>query len=114
MSRPYTIQPITDPGTTAGIHYRIADPTDNRIATCYDRGNAKTIVDALNKSHADARRDLIAAAIFAASVIRTGGMYDMSEQIAYQKLEEALTAAGVKVDTEATREYDAHHTQGSV
>ncbi|HTD05878.1 hypothetical protein [Undibacterium sp.] len=48
--------------------------------------------------------ELINAALVAASVLKCGGLHDMSEQIAYERLEEALAAVGVAVDTPATRE----------
>ncbi|MFZ6747452.1 hypothetical protein [Undibacterium sp. Ren11W] len=48
--------------------------------------------------------ELIDAAIFAASVIKSNGMVELSEQMAYQYLEEALTAAGHVIDTPAIKE----------
>lgn len=62
----------------------------------------------------DTGRALRDAAFFAASVIKSQGMFDLSERIAYQRLEEALADLGIKVDTPATRECDAARTSDGI
>jgi|GEM_PF-2862401 len=49
---------------------------------------------------------LIDAAAFAASVIRTNGMFELSEKMAYERLVAALAIAGVTVDSPAIRELE--------
>jgi hypothetical protein len=38
---PYTVEAVDD-------HWRISDPEDNHLATCYDRRNAELVCRALN------------------------------------------------------------------
>lgn len=45
---PYTVEKIS-PDSDGRTHWRIADGADNRIATCYDEGNARFIALQLNK-----------------------------------------------------------------
>lgn len=48
--RLYSAQFMPAHQTKEGVsHWRVADPEDNRIATCYDGANARDIVDALNR-----------------------------------------------------------------
>ena len=47
MRGPYSYEPITD---DRGTHFRVRDGADNRIATCWDEGNAKFIVRVLNRA----------------------------------------------------------------
>lgn len=52
-SGPFNYESIGDEsvktGPTPGVHYRIHDAKDNRIATCYDQDNARFIVGQLNQ-----------------------------------------------------------------
>jgi hypothetical protein len=43
---PYGFERIKD--LEGRYHFRVRDRDDNRIATCYERGNAVTVTDALN------------------------------------------------------------------
>lgn len=45
---PFTYETIPDKTTRRGVHYRVKDESDNRLATCFDEGNARLIVAALN------------------------------------------------------------------
>ncbi|MGB6053776.1 MAG: hypothetical protein WBG17_00905 [Burkholderiaceae bacterium] len=49
MSAPYTIQTINDPSAPAGVHFRVTDSGDNRVATCYAEQNAQMVTAALNQ-----------------------------------------------------------------
>lgn len=46
----YSYEVIKGTSIHEAEHYRISDPEDNRIGTCYLPENAKRIVDALNAS----------------------------------------------------------------
>ena len=45
---PYSYEWIEDKSVSSGYHWRVSDPQDNRIATCYQEQNAKLLVDRLN------------------------------------------------------------------
>jgi hypothetical protein len=44
----YSFEEIEDRTTPSGVHWRIRDERDNRVATCYDHQNAVLVVMALN------------------------------------------------------------------
>jgi len=73
----------------------------------------QSVIDGLDDGPSHAERALREAGVFAASVIKEHGMFDLSERIAYQRLEEALAGLGIKVDTPATRQYDQVHAAGA-
>jgi len=50
MKRPFSYERITDKTIAQGFHLRLRDADDNRLATCYDEGNASALVDRLNAS----------------------------------------------------------------
>lgn len=50
MKRPFSYERITDKTVDQGFHLRLRDADDNRLATCYDEGNARALVDQLNAS----------------------------------------------------------------
>lgn len=64
----------------------------------------QSVIDGLDKGQPNTEQALCEAAVFAASVIKSQGMFDLSERIAYQRLEDALADIGIKVDTPSTRE----------
>ena len=45
---PYSFEEIKDAKAPDGVHYRIRDAADNRMATCYERSNAERIVRLMN------------------------------------------------------------------
>lgn len=47
-SNGYSYEEIPDATASSGVHYRVHDAADNRVATCYLRENAERIVEALN------------------------------------------------------------------
>jgi hypothetical protein len=58
MTAKYDYETISDAsvkgGATPGVHYRVRDvESDNRVATCVDRANARLVVRALNALGAD-------------------------------------------------------------
>lgn len=46
---PYTYSAVYAKACDGGTHFRIADPDDNRIASCWDEVNASMICQALNR-----------------------------------------------------------------
>jgi len=44
----YSFEQIKDRTAPAGVHYRIRDERDNRVATCYDPANAVLVVMSMN------------------------------------------------------------------
>jgi hypothetical protein len=47
----YSYERIVDPDAPQGVHFRVRDPEDNRLATCYLESNAMHLADALNYFH---------------------------------------------------------------
>jgi len=80
--------------------------------TAYEQVVAKGVPEEFMAKQFSCVPELVDAAIFAASVLKTRGLFDISEQQAYQKLEGALAIADVKIDTPATQMYDAQHKKG--
>lgn len=77
--------------------------------TVYEQVVAKGVPEEFMAKQFSCVPELVDAAIFAASVLKTRGLFDIGEQQAYQRLEEALAIADVKIDTPATQMYDAQH-----
>lgn len=46
---PFSYENIEDLLSPYKVHYRVRDGDDNRIATCYEEGNARFIVATLNQ-----------------------------------------------------------------
>jgi hypothetical protein len=46
---PFSFEEIKDAKAPDGVHYRIRDAADNRMATCYERSNAERIVRLMNR-----------------------------------------------------------------
>ena len=48
IDKSFSFEEIKDAKAPDGVHYRIRDAADNRMATCYERSNAERIVRLMN------------------------------------------------------------------